>query len=70
MIFFFNASPNTRVSHSSQLVVPFAKTAAYFMLVLLDCGTVYQQIMYIMTLDNLKSVFKYFPMHLSYCSWS
>ena len=26
----FNASPNTRVSHSSQLVVPFAKTAAYF----------------------------------------
>ena len=31
----------------------------HFLLVLLDCGTVYQQIMYIMTLlDNLKSVFK------------
>ena len=29
-LFVFNASPNTRVSHSSQLVVPFAKTAAYF----------------------------------------
>ena len=28
-LFVFNASPNTRVSHSSQLVVP-AKTAAYF----------------------------------------
>ena len=58
-LFDFNASPNIRVSHSSQLVVPFAKTAAYFLLVLLDCGTVYQQIMYIMTLlDNLKGVFK------------
>ena len=31
----------------------------HFLLVLLDCGTVYQQIMYIMTLlDNLKGVFK------------
>ena len=29
-LFVFNASPNTRVSHSSQLVVPFARTAAYF----------------------------------------
>ena len=29
-LFVFNASPNTRVSHSSQLVVPFTKTAAYF----------------------------------------
>ena len=30
-----------------------------FLLVLLDCGTVYQQIMYFMTLlDNLRSVFK------------
>ena len=28
-LFVFNASPNTRISHSSQLV-PFAKTAAYF----------------------------------------
>ena len=29
-LFVFNASPNTRVFHSSQLVVPFARTAAYF----------------------------------------
>ena len=29
-LFVFNASPNTRVSHSTQLAVPFAKTAAYF----------------------------------------
>ena len=33
----------------------------------LDCGTVYQQIMYIMTLlVNLNSV--YFLVHLSYCT--
>ena len=55
-LFVFNASPNTRVSHSSQLAVPFAKTAAYFNTFLVDCGIVYHQIMYVMTL--LESAFK------------
>ena len=55
-LFVFNASPNTRVSHSSQLV-PFDKTAAYFnsfLLEVLDYGILYQQIMYIMTVRQFK----------------
>ena len=44
---------NLYLSPKQQLIL------THFLLVLLDCGTVYQQIMYITTLlDNLKSVFK------------
>ena len=64
----FNAFPNTRVS---QLVVPFPKTAAYlnsfFVSTTIDCGTVYHEIMCIMTVGQFEHCSKYFLVHLSYC---
>ena len=71
-LFVFNASPNTRFSILVNLLYLFPEQQlilTHFLLVLLDCGTVYQQIMYIMTLlDNLKSVLLSFALkflHLS-----